>query len=109
MATRRLLNYLRTYRKHSGLSQSDVSFLIRLKDKSELSRYERSLRQPSLRIALACQEIYGVSVSDLFAGVSDSVAQDTLSRMKRVQTRLREKIDLKSTGYRIMRRFQWIS
>jgi transcriptional regulator with XRE-family HTH domain len=109
MATRRLPNYLRTYRKHSGLSQSEVSFLIRLKDKSELSRYERNLRQPSLRIALACQELYGVSVADLFAGFSDSVAQDTRNRMKRLKTRLQAKTDLKSTGRKIMQRFQWIS
>jgi len=109
MATRRLPNYLRTYRKHSGLSQSEVTFLIRLKDKSDLSRYERNLRQPSLRIALACQELYGVSVSDLFAGFSDSVAQDTRNRMKRLKTRLQANTDLKSTGRRIMQRIQWIS
>src|SRR6266699_7355721 len=107
MALVRLNNYLRTSRKHSGLSQSDVSFLIRLKDKSELSRYERNLRQPSLRIALACQELYGVSVADLFAGISDSVAQDTRHRMKRLKTRLQANTDLKSTGRRIMQRFQW--
>ena len=109
MATRRLLNYLKTYRKHSGLSQSDISFLLRLKDKSELSRYERNLRQPSLRIALACQELYGVAVSDLFAGLSDLVARDTRKQMKKLQTRLREKSEPESMGNRIMQKFQWIS
>jgi transcriptional regulator with XRE-family HTH domain len=100
---------LKTYRKHSGLSQSEVSFLIRLKDKSELSRYERNLRQPSLRIALACQELYGVAVSDLFAGLSDLVARDTRKQMKKLQTRLHEKSEPESTGNRIMQKVQWIS
>ena len=109
MATRRLPNYLRTYRKHSGLSQSEVSFLIRLKDKSELSRYERNLRQPSRRVALACQELYGVAVSDLFVGLSDSVSKDTRHQMKRLQTRLQANIELKTSGNRIMQKFQWIS
>ena len=109
MAVIRLDNYLRTKRKHSGLSQSDVSFLVRLKDKSDLSRYERSLRQPSLRTALACQELYGVSVSDLFAGLSDSVTKDTRHRMKRLRTRLQTKISPKSAGNRIMQKFQWVS
>src|SRR6266542_2442363 len=109
MAVVRLDNYLRTKRKHSGLSQSDVSFLVRLKDKSDLSRYERSLRQPSLRTALACQELYGVSVSDLFAGLSDSVSKDTRNRMKRLQTRLQANVDAKNTGNRFMQKFQWIS
>jgi transcriptional regulator with XRE-family HTH domain len=109
MATRRLPNYLRTYRKHSGLSQSDVSFLIRLKDKSELSRYERNLRQPSLRVALACQELYGVSVSDLFVGFSDSVAKDTRHQMKKLQSRLQANINRHSTVDKIRQKFQWIS
>jgi transcriptional regulator with XRE-family HTH domain len=109
MATRRLLNYLRTYRKHSGLSQSDISFLLRIKDKSELSRYEWGVRQPSLRTALACQELYGVAVSDLFAGVSDLVARDTRKQMKKLQTRLHKQSEPESTGNRIMQKLQWIS
>jgi transcriptional regulator with XRE-family HTH domain len=109
MATRRLPNYLRTYRKHSGLSQSEVSFLIRLKDKSDLSRYERSARQPSLRTALACQEVYGKPVSELFAGLNDSVARDSRNQMKRLRTRLQANIAAQSTGNRIMQKFQWIS
>src|SRR5207253_2706991 len=109
MATSRLNNYLRTHRKHSGLSQSEVSFLVRLKNKTELSRYERNVRVPSLRTALACQEVYGVAVSDLFAGLSDSTATDTRARMKRLQARMQAKVDTKSTGNRIMQKFQWIS
>ena len=109
MATSRLNNYLRTHRKHSGLSQGEVSFLVRLKNKSELSRYERNVRAPTLRTALACQELYGVAVSDLFAGLSDSVANDTRSRMERLQARLQAKVDPKITGNRIMKKFQWIS
>jgi len=109
MATRILPNYLRTYRKHSGLSQSDISFLIRLKDKSELSRYERNVRQPSLRTALACQEVFGEPISELFAGLSDSVTRDSRNQMKRLQTRLNAKARPKSTGNRIMQKFQWVS
>ena len=108
MALVRLNNYLRTKRKHSGLSQSDVSFLVRLKDKSDLSRYERHLRRPSLRTALACQELYGESVSDLFAGLSDCVAKDTRNRMKTLQTRFRARTGPKSPGNRIMQKLQWI-
>jgi transcriptional regulator with XRE-family HTH domain len=108
MATRRLPNYLRTYRKHSGLSQSEVSFLLRLKDKSELSRYETNARQPSLRTALACQEVYGKPVSELFAGLSDSVARDSRNRMRRLQARLQAS-GYQSAGNRIMQKFHWIS
>src|SRR3989442_4745151 len=98
MATRRLPNYLRTYRKHSGLSQSEVSFLIRLKDKSELSRYERSLRQPSLRTALACQEVFGTPVSELFGGLNDSVAPDARGPMMKLRARLQKRIAVTSSA-----------
>lgn len=109
MATRRLPNYLRTYRKHSGLSQSDICFLIRLKDKSELSRYERNIGQPSLRMALACQEVYGQPISELFAGLSDSVAKDSRNQMKRLQTRLQANSEAQGPGRRFMQKFQWVS
>jgi transcriptional regulator with XRE-family HTH domain len=109
MAIRRLPNYLRTHRKYSGLSQGEVSFLIRLKDKSELSRYERSLRQPSLRTALACQEVFGLPVSELFAGLNDSVAKDTHNQMRKLHARIEADIDPQSPRSRIMHKFQWIS
>ena len=109
MATRRLPNYLRTHRKHSGLTQSEVSFLIRLKDKSELSRHEKSVRQPSLRTALAYQELYGTSVSELFAGINDSVAKETRGQMVKLQRQIRKKTETESTESKIMQKFQWIS
>ena len=65
---------------------------IRLKDKSELSRYERTARQPSLRTALACQEVFGSPVSELFAGLNDSVARDARGQMVKVRMRLQRKV-----------------
>jgi len=109
MATRRLPNYLLTHRKHSGLSQSEVSFLIGLKDKSDLSRYERNARQPSLRTALACQEAFGVPVSELFAGLNDSVANDARGRMAKLHTRLRKQVAVASGASAIAQKFQWVS
>jgi transcriptional regulator with XRE-family HTH domain len=109
MATRRLLNYLRTYRKHSGLSQSDISFLLRLKDKSELSRYEWGVRQPSLRTALACQEVFGRPVAELFADLNDSVAPDARRQMIKLQTRLQKKAPAMRRETGMAQKFQWIS
>jgi transcriptional regulator with XRE-family HTH domain len=109
MATRRLPNYLRTYRKHSGLSQSDISCLRGLKDKSELSRYERRVRQPSLRTALACQEVFGTPVSELFAGINDSVAHDARGQMVKLRARLQRKIAAANSTNVIAQKFNWVS
>src|SRR5258708_6064852 len=109
MATRRLPNYLRTYRKHSGLSQSEFAFLVRLRSKSVLSRYERSQDQPSLRTALACQAAFGTPVSELFAGLSDSVTKDTHGQIRRLHARFKADSEPQSAGNRIMQKFQWVS
>jgi transcriptional regulator with XRE-family HTH domain len=109
MATRRLPNYIRTNRKHARLSQSELSFLLRLKDKSELSRYERSVRQPSLRTALACQEVFGTPVSELFGGLNDSVARDTRGQMKRLHTRIQQQLTMKKRENIFIQKLQWIS
>jgi len=109
MATRRLPNYLRTHRKHSALSQSDISFLVGLKDKSELSRYERRVRQPSLRTALACQEVFGTPVSELFAGINDSVAHDARGQMVKLRARLQKRITMANSTNVIAQKFNWVS
>ena len=109
MAVRRLNNYLRTHRKHSGLSQSDLSFLVRVKGKSALSRYERGQSQPSLRTALAYQAAFGTPVSELFAGLNDAVTKDTQSQMKKLHTCIEAYIDPQRPGSGIMHKFQWIS
>src|SRR3989442_10616993 len=89
MARRELKNYLRTYRKRSGLAQGDVSYLVKARTKGEWSRYERALRQPSLRTAFACEEALGIPVNRLFAGLRESVGVETIGRMQRLESRLK--------------------
>jgi len=69
----RLENYLRTYRKKAGLSQRDVAVLLGAEDSAQVSRYEKRRRLPSLETALAYEVILGASVSELFAGVKESI------------------------------------
>src|SRR5437867_3759233 len=89
MARRELKNYLRTYRKRSGLAQGDVSYLVKARTKGEWSRYEPAMRQPSLRTAFACEEALGVPVTRLFAGLRKSVGDETVERMQRLESRLK--------------------
>jgi transcriptional regulator with XRE-family HTH domain len=82
----RLDNYLRMYRKRAGLSQDEVGFLLGGKSGRSgtiASRHEQFRRRPSLETALACEAIYGVPVSELFAGVSER-AEDMVRRRARV-------------------------
>src|SRR5438105_10698296 len=63
-----LPNYLRMFRKLSGLSQDDVAFLFGLKNSEHISRYERGDRIPALPKVFKFQLLYAASDSQLFAG-----------------------------------------
>src|SRR5437867_11664479 len=88
MATRRLPNYLRKYRKRTGLSQEEVAFLSGCQAGVKFSRYERFLRQPTLENALACEIAFGVPVRLLFAGTYQKVERLVLTRARMLAQRL---------------------
>ena len=88
MATQRLENYLRTYRKKSGLNQSEVAFLLGHGSDQQISRYEKHRRVPPIRTALQCEVIFGAPVSKLFAGIHETASNDVKKRMRELRARL---------------------
>ena|SRR5690348_11260412 len=81
MAVHRLQNYLRTYRRKSGLTQREVAFLLGTKAAAQLSRYEQWHRVPPLRTALALEAIFKIPVGEIFGGLRDAVCEDTAKRI----------------------------
>jgi transcriptional regulator with XRE-family HTH domain len=69
-------NYLKAYRKKSGLSQREIANLLGYRNKAQVSRHERAASVPSLTAALAYEVIFSVPVAALFATLHDSVKQD---------------------------------
>lgn len=80
MATRKLENYLRMYRRRSGLTQREVAFLLGCRNGAQMSRFEKRKRVPSLQTALAFEVILGAPVSELFAGLRESVMKEIAKR-----------------------------
>jgi|SRR5208282_6153175 len=91
MASSSIDNYLRTYRKRSGLTQSEVAFLLGCKDAGQVSRYERHHRLPTLHTALACASILRVPLTTLFAGIQEQVNRETARRIARLRLDLENK------------------
>ena len=95
MTSHKLENYLRAYRKRSGLSQSEVAYLLGCKNGAQVSRYERRRHMPPLRTALAFQTALGTPLSELYAGTYESVAKQVSSRAQslsvQLQTRTRKR------------------
>lgn len=83
-----LENYLRTYRRRSGLSQDDLAFLLGTRSGSKVSRYEHYARQPSLETAIAYEVIFQTPLRELFAGVYEKVEQRVIGRARLLAKKL---------------------
>lgn len=90
MARHKLRNYLRTYRKRSGLTQKEMGFLLGCKSSTKVSRYERFSRQPALRNVIAYELIFGIPARELFAGVFQCVEEETLHRVQLLSHKLQQ-------------------
>jgi transcriptional regulator with XRE-family HTH domain len=88
MVQQKLTNYLRTFRKRSGLLQSEIAFLLSSGSGCKVSRYERFVRVPNLQTAMAFEIIYGAPVSELFAGIFQKVEKRIVRRARLLAHRL---------------------
>jgi DNA-binding XRE family transcriptional regulator len=89
MATHKLDNYLRTYRKRAGLSQDEMAYLLGTRDGTKSCRHEQFARVPSLETALAYEAIFRAPVSELFAGIYEKAERATARRARLIKKRLR--------------------
>jgi DNA-binding XRE family transcriptional regulator len=85
---KRLHNYLLTYRKRFGLSQTEVAFLLGCRHRTKVGDYEQYTRRPMLETALAYEVVFGTPVRELFAGMSDEVEIVTHRRARVLARRL---------------------
>ncbi len=88
MAIHKLDNYMRMYRKRTGLSQPELAYLLGVKSAAAVSRYERFKRVPTLESAFASQMIYDVPIRDLFAGVAAKAERAVQHRARVLEKRL---------------------
>jgi transcriptional regulator with XRE-family HTH domain len=107
--TQRLDNYLRSYRKRSGLTQSEVGFLLGRKNGALISRYEKRRRLPPLQIALALEALLGIPVSTLFAGMHEAANDDVRERVLELQSKLQAKTAKGSEALVAAHKLRWLS
>lgn len=82
MTSTQLPNYLRANRKRLALSQDEVAFLLGTNSGAKVCRYERFVREPSLKTALQYEAIFQRSVSELFSGLYQKAEHDVAERAK---------------------------
>ena len=84
----KLDNYLRTYRKRSGLSQDELAYLLGCESGTKVSRYECFERMPGLKTAIACKIVFGATACDLFAGTWEKVEEEIKNRAQLLARRI---------------------
>jgi transcriptional regulator with XRE-family HTH domain len=72
-----LTSYLRTYRKLSGLTQTEVAYLIEAESAQTISRLERDEQKPDLEQAIALSVLFEVPADELFVGLAHRAEQRT--------------------------------
>ena len=108
MRTKKLENYLRAHRKRSGLTQREVACLLGCQNGAQVSRYEKRKRLPPLPTALACAAIFGVPVSDLFAGVREAAEKDIARRLVQLRSKLEAQAGQGREARIVARKLQWL-
>ena len=71
----KLLNYLKTNRLRSGLTQTRMAYLLNCRSRYEISRYERNARVPRFRTLLGYELLFGQSLIHLYAGVAMTIGR----------------------------------
>ena len=88
--SRKIASYIHPQRRRWGLSQQELAYLIGLKSGSNISRFEREGRNPTVTVAFACQILFGSSASDLFPGLYGKVEEAFMRRAYKLHERLGE-------------------
>src|ERR1700730_2376625 len=109
MASPSINNYLRTYRKRSGLTQSEVAFLLGCKDAGQVSRYERHRRLPTLRMALACASILRVPLEKLFFGIQKEVDRGASGLFAKLRLDLEAKTSQSHKAKQSRKKLRWLT
>jgi len=107
MAKRYLANYLRAYRKSSGLTQAEVAFVVGI-NRTDLWYYETGRREPSLRVLIAFQALYHIPIWRLFAGVYLDGVGATKRRLRALRGKLLACTSTKQSRQRAQK-LAWIS
>jgi transcriptional regulator with XRE-family HTH domain len=94
-------SYLRTYRQRSGLTQSEVAFLLGVRGHTKVSRYERLSRRPGLLTTIGLQVIFGLATKDILPLVFVVVERRIVERAQFLSRQLEGKTDSPRTKQKL--------
>lgn len=83
-------NDLRTFRKRTDLTQSDIGFLLNQPDNASICRYEQGERKPPMEMVLLYHLLFDVPVHSLFEVQRDNINEDVIMRIGQLLDQLKK-------------------
>ncbi|MCG3165645.1 MAG: hypothetical protein POELPBGB_01413 [Bacteroidia bacterium] len=83
------VNYLRTYRKQTEITQADMAFLLHKEDNSNLSRCEKGKRAPSVHMIIVYSLLFNTPVISFFTNQRDLIKQRLIDRIQELIEQLK--------------------
>lgn len=77
----KIINYLRTYRKHTELTQYDVATLLHLKGNAIVSRCEKGFRTPTLEMIVVYHLLFDTPISALISNHLEIMKEQLVQRI----------------------------
>ncbi|MBI2720150.1 MAG: helix-turn-helix transcriptional regulator [Rhizobiales bacterium] len=84
----RLATYLKTLRRQHGLTQKELAFLCGMDGGTQMSRYERCVRDPSLAAFIALTIVFSTTPAELFPGLHSEISRMVLERAEELYVQL---------------------
>jgi transcriptional regulator with XRE-family HTH domain len=103
-----LANSLRLHRHRTGLSQEELGRLLGYDDESAVRKHERFQSMPPFLVALGYEVIFQVPVSELFPGITETVALGIETRLDELRTRMRARSNAARSDSAVRRTLDWL-
>ena len=104
-----LANYLRAHRRKTGFTQHEVARVLGRGTHGMVSHHERLGSVPPLVMALSYQMLYRVPVSELFAGLAETVEFSVEAQLAEFESYLGEQSAGGPRAAAIARKLEWLS
>lgn len=103
------MTYLRAHRRKTGFTQHDLARVLGYINGDAISRRERLESMPSLLIALSYEVLYHVPVSEIFAGLTETVEFTVEAQLAEFGDYLGEQSGRGRRAAAIARKLEWLS
>jgi transcriptional regulator with XRE-family HTH domain len=98
---RHLPSYLKPLRLQRGLSQPELAALLGI-GPSLLSKLESLSRQPTVKVMLAAEIVFGLPARDIFPGAFHNIEAEVVERARTLRKELRRQSNPASRAKKVM-------